>query len=283
MPATFSQSPARLAATRSRSTCGPMNRSASLPAEAQRASAWWTRSSTGIPVDRESPRNVGMGSTSRESATLRRKLACGSGSDTLRPYPVPSAAVRLVLASTSPRRAALLRAAGYDFAIRPSGTEEWPYPGGDPAGYAEALARAKAAGDGRDGGDVVVGADTVVVLDGTVFGKPADAEDATGMLRRLSGRTHEVVTAVAVRHAGTLRSGHARTRLTLRPLTDAEIRAYVDTGEPLDKAGAYGYQGEAARFVTRVEGETDTVIGLPITLVDTLLPAELRRPRAGQL
>jgi septum formation protein len=183
--------------------------------------------------------------------------------------------MRLVLASTSPRRAAILRAAGYDFDVRPSGTEEWPFTGGDPAGYAESLARSKAAAGNGD--EVVVGADTVVVLDGTVLGKPADAEDAAAMLRRLSGRTHEVVTGVAVRQGGALRSGHARTRLTLRVLDEQEIRAYVDTGEPLDKAGAYGYQGGAARFVTRVEGDADTVIGLPLTLLRDLLPPELRR------
>jgi septum formation protein len=183
--------------------------------------------------------------------------------------------MRLVLASTSPRRAALLRAAGYDFEVRPSGADEWPFTGGDPAGYTESLARAKAAAGNGD--EVVVGADTVVVLDGAVLGKPADAEDAAAMLRRLSGRTHEVVTGIAVRHAGALRSGHARTRLTLRVLDEREIRAYVDTGEPLDKAGAYGYQGGAARFVTRVEGDADTVIGLPLTLLRELLPAELRR------
>lgn len=183
--------------------------------------------------------------------------------------------MRLVLASTSPRRAMLLRAAGYDFDVRPSGADEWPYAGGDPGRYTESLAEAKAVEGGGD--EVVVGADTVVVLDGTVLGKPVDADDAAGMLRRLSGRTHEVITGVAVRHGVRVRSGHARTRLTLRPLEEREIHAYVATGEPLDKAGAYGYQGGAARFVTRVEGDTDTVIGLPIALLRELLPPELRR------
>lgn len=183
--------------------------------------------------------------------------------------------MRLVLASTSPRRAMLLRAAGYDFDVRPSGADEWPYAGGDPGRYTESLAEAKAVEGGGD--EVVVGADTVVVLDGTVLGKPVDADDAAGMLRRLSGRTHEVITGVAVRHGARVRSGHARTRLTLRPLEEREIHAYVATGEPLDKAGAYGYQGGAARFVTRVEGEADTVIGLPIALLRELLPPELRR------
>lgn len=183
--------------------------------------------------------------------------------------------MRLVLASSSPRRAAILRAAGYDFEIRPSGAEEWPYPGGDPGGYTQSLAEAKAAEGGSD--EVVVGADTVVVVDGSVLGKPADGDDAAAMLRRLSGRTHEVVTGVAVRHGASLRSGHARTRLTLRALDQREIRAYVATGEPLDKAGAYAYQGAAARFVIRVEGDADTVIGLPMALLRELLPPQLRR------
>jgi len=182
--------------------------------------------------------------------------------------------MRLVLASTSPRRADLMRAAGYHFDVQPSGVEEWPYPGGEPGDYVEALARAKAA---AGSGDVVIGADTVVVLEGDVLGKPADPADAVSMLRRLSGRTHRVVTGVAVRQDGAIRFGHASTRLTLRPLAADEIDAYVAGGEPLDKAGAYAYQGAARAFVTHVDGDVDTVIGLPIALLDRLLPAELRR------
>jgi len=177
--------------------------------------------------------------------------------------------MRLVLASTSPRRAALLRDAGYDFEMRGSGVDEWPYPGGDPAAYAESLARAKAA---AVEGPLVVGADTIVVVDGAVLGKPEGPADAEAMLRRLSGRTHTVVTAVAVRQDRALRSGHDRTRLTLRTLAEPEIRAYVAGGEPLDKAGAYAYQGDARAFVTEIDGDTDTVIGLPIRLLARLLP-----------
>jgi septum formation protein len=179
-----------------------------------------------------------------------------------------------VLASTSPRRAELLREAGYDFEVRPSGVEEWPYQGGDPAGYAESLARAKAATGRPD--EVVVGADTIVVVDGSVLGKPTGAGEAAAMLRRLSGRTHAVITAVAVGRAGSIRSGHARTLLTLRPLGEREIDDYVATGEPLDKAGGYGYQGGARRFVTAIEGSADTVIGLPMGLLADLLTS--RRP-----
>jgi septum formation protein len=176
----------------------------------------------------------------------------------------------LVLASTSPRRADLLRRAGIEFEVRPSTLVEWPYTGGPPAAHAEALARAKAGaviGDGRP----VVGADTIVVLDGAVLGKPADSVEAAAMLRRLSGREHRVVTAVAVQRAGMIRSGHASTVIRLRDLSEHEIEEYVASGEPLDKAGAYAYQGQAAKWVIAVEGDTDTVIGLPLRVLRDLL------------
>lgn len=179
--------------------------------------------------------------------------------------------MRLVLASASPRRTALLRDAGYAFDVRPSGADEWPHDGGDPAAYAEALARAKATAIEAGDDEVVVGADTIVVVDGAVLGKPADAEDAVAMLGRLSGRSHDVVTAVAVRRGGEVRSAHARSRVTFRALTDDEVRAYVAGGEPLDKAGAYAFQGGAGRFVTELDGDADTVIGLPLALLERLL------------
>ena len=159
--------------------------------------------------------------------------------------------------------------------MRPSRVVEWPYAGGSPAGYAEALARAKVAsvpGDLVVGADtVVVGADTVVVVDGDVLGKPADPEEAAIMLRRLSGRDHDVITGVAVREGQVVRSGHARSRVTFRKLSDKDIRDYVAGGEPHDKAGAYAYQGGAAAFVAGLEGEADTVVGLPIRLLKRLL------------
>jgi septum formation protein len=175
---------------------------------------------------------------------------------------------RLTLASGSPRRSELLRAAGFDFVVRPSGVPEPPFAGGDPASYAEGLARAKA--ESVDG-DVVVGADTVVVVDGRVLGKPRDPAEAADMLRLLSGRAHDVITGVAVKRGGALRSAHATTRVTFRQLDDSEIARYVASGEPLDKAGAYAIQGGAARFVTDVSGDHDTVIGLPIRLLRSLL------------
>lgn len=188
---------------------------------------------------------------------------------------MPVTVPRLVLASASPRRAALLRAAGFDVDVRPSGVEEWPYPGTGPAAYAEALARAKVA---AVAGELVLGADTIVVLDEVVLGKPADEAEAAAMLRRLSGRSHEVVTGVAVRHGGTVRSGHARSQVSFRALSEPEIRSYVATGEPVDKAGAYGYQGTAAAFVTDLAGDEDTVIGLPLRVVRALLAPVLERP-----
>jgi MAF protein len=120
-------------------------------------------------------------------------------------------------------------------------------------------------------GDPVVGADTVVVVDGEVLGKPRSPQAAALMLRRLSGRTHEVVTGVAVKDRRGLRSGHDRARVSFRDLSSGEVQAYVASGEPLDKAGAYGLQGGAANFVTQVVGNPQTVIGLPVDLVERLL------------
>jgi septum formation protein len=156
--------------------------------------------------------------------------------------------------------------------VRPSAAAEWPYAGGPPASYAEALARAKVA---AVAGDVVVGADTVVVVDAEVLGKPAGPEEAAAMLRRLSGQAHEVITGVAVRAGRAVRSGHARTRVTFRALDEEDIRDYVASGEPHDKAGAYAYQGGAAGFVTQLEGDADTVIGLPIRVLKDLLAGGL--------
>lgn len=177
----------------------------------------------------------------------------------------------MVLASGSPRRADLLQSAGFCFSVRPAEMEEWAFGGGSPASYAESLARAKAAAVGAEEDEVVLAADTVVVLGGAVLGKPGSAEEAAGMLRTLSGRRHEVITGVAVRRGGVLRWGHDRTGVTFRRLEPGEIADYVTSGEPLDKAGAYAIQGGAAGFVERVEGCRDTVIGLPVKLARHLL------------
>ena len=170
--------------------------------------------------------------------------------------------MELVLASASPRRRALLEQVGIPCTVERAGVDE----GDDPAANARAKARAVAAS--RAGDDaVVLGADTIVVLDGDVLGKPADAADAAAMLRRLSGRTHTVVTAYALVHCGTgdecVRSVEAA--VTFRALDDDEIAAYVATGEPLDKAGAYGIQGRGALLVERIDGDYFTVVGLPLS------------------
>ena len=147
------------------------------------------------------------------------------------------------------------------------------YEAGDPARYVRDTALLKAREVSRMVSEPVLAADTTVVLGDRVFGKPEDEAGARAMLRELSGRTHTVITGVAVVAADGGREAveHDATRLTLRELTDADLDWYIATGEPMDKAGAYALQGEAARFVTRVEGDRETVIGLPVKLALRLL------------
>ena len=184
---------------------------------------------------------------------------------------------RLILASASPRRRELLANAGFAFEVAPAEVDESYTAGEDPAAFVERLALAKAAQVAQrfaaKDDVVVLGADTVVVADGEVLGKPASADDARAMLHKLSGIVHRVITGVALAAPGTSRraGGHEVTRVYFRPLTEEEIAAYVATGEPLDKAGAYAAQGQASRFVTRVEGCYFNVVGLPVALVDRLL------------
>ena len=156
----------------------------------------------------------------------------------------------------------------------PSAAEEPRYVSGLPADYARSVALLKARDvAARLESGVVVGADTIVVLDAAVFGKPGSLEEARSMLERLSGRTHTVLTAVAALDAasGVSLVAHDTARLTLRPLSAADLDWYLGTGEAMDKAGAYALQGEAVRFVTAVEGDHETVIGLPTRLVRRLL------------
>jgi len=177
----------------------------------------------------------------------------------------------LVLASASPRRVALLRQAGAEFTVADPGPDG-PWPGGMPRHAVRALALVKARRiAARRPRAVVIGADTVVVLRGAVLGKPAGAEEAAAMLRRLHGRTHEVWTGIAVVKGSEARSAAECTRVGFVRLTDAEIAAYVRSGEPLDKAGAYGIQGLAGLFVRRIEGDYFNVVGLPLARLRAVL------------
>ncbi len=172
--------------------------------------------------------------------------------------------VPLVLASQSPRRRALLDRLGLTFRVEPTGADEtWP-DALDVGAATEAIALRKAEAVDAPGA-LVLAADTVVVLEGEVLGKPSDAAHAAATLRRLSGRTHHVVSGLALRLDGRQRTAHERTAVTFADLSDAEIDAYVATGSPLDKAGAYGIQDDAgALLIERIEGDYFNVVGLPI-------------------
>ncbi len=210
----------------------------------------------------------------------------------------------LVLASASPRRQELLRNAGISFTVQPSNIDETPLPGEAPQACAERLAREKAlAVSQKRPQDLVLGADTIVVVDETILGKPSDAEDAARMLRLLSGRSHRVITGVCLitpvancplpvgsdnvmsmdetsgnaLHARTgskeLRTASETTLVTMSNLSDDEIRTYIATGEPMDKAGAYAIQGMASSWIPRIEGDYSNVVGLPVPLVLRMLRA----------
>ena len=177
--------------------------------------------------------------------------------------------MRLILASRSPRRARLLREAGYEFDIVPADVDETRLDGEDPRRYVSRLAAAKAAAIlPRAGGRIVVAADTIVLIDGLVLGKPDGRRNAVSMLERLSGRIHEVLTGVAVAHGQRLLEAVEVTRVTFAALDPARIAWYAATGEPDDKAGAYAVQGIGSRFVERIEGSYTNVVGLPVALVD---------------
>ena len=176
----------------------------------------------------------------------------------------------VILASSSPRRRELLRLIGIPHDVRPADIDETYPPGERPSEHAERLAREKAmAIDAPDA--IVIGSDTIVVVDGEVLGKPRDRQHATTMLRRLSGRSHVVMTGVAVRWGGRLASGVEEVGVTFRDLSDAEIDRYIDTGEPMDKAGAYGIQGYGATIVQRVDGDYFAVMGLALNRLVCLM------------
>lgn len=183
-----------------------------------------------------------------------------------------SSAPRVILASQSPRRSDLLHLVRIDHEVRPAHIDETQGAGEAPRAHAERLAREKALAIAREERRaVVIGADTIVVVDGEVLGKPSDAREAVVMLKRLSGRTHLVETAVAVARDGAIVSGVEEVEVTFRELSAAQIERYVATGEPLDKAGAYGIQGYGATIVQRVNGDYFAVMGLPLGLLVTLL------------
>jgi septum formation protein len=179
----------------------------------------------------------------------------------------------LILASGSPRRAELLAAAGFLFDVMPADVDETPGPAERPVDYALRVARAKTTDAARraEGGDVVLGADTVVVGSGRLMGKPVDRADAASMLRTLSSAIHEVHTAVVLLARSRELSDVVTSRVRFVPLTDKEIEWYIETGEPLGKAGAYAIQGRAARFIDWMEGSWSNVVGLPISTVYRLL------------
>ena len=180
----------------------------------------------------------------------------------------------LVLASASPRRSELLRNAGISFQVEPAHVPEVPLPQETPLAYAQRLAREKALMVfARHPNEVVLGADTVVVVDNHLLEKPSDAHDAARMLRLLSGRLHQVITGVCVVARGFERTEAEITEVSFSPLSDEEIAGYVRTGEPMDKAGAYGIQGIASRWVKGIEGCYFNVVGLPVQRVYRLLRA----------
>jgi len=197
---------------------------------------------------------------------------------------------RLVLASASPRRRELLAQAGFSFEVHPAHIPEDPLPDEDPIAYVVRLAREKAeaifaqlsAAQRFSDGAValqVLGADTTVTLDNHILGKPEDPADAARMLRMLSGRTHRVITGVAVITSNTTEVAAEVTGVQFLTLSDEEIAEYIATGEPMDKAGAYAIQGRAARWIPRVQGCYFNVVGLPIALVSTILES-LKPPEA---
>jgi septum formation protein len=186
----------------------------------------------------------------------------------------------LVLASASPRRRALLERLGLTPLVRPTDVDETPGPGESPTTLVLRLARAKAAAAAEattaatsTTDEVVLAADTEVVLDGCTLGKPTDPDDASAMLAMLSGRTHEVVTGVVVRRGSTVRETCVTTTVGFRTLSRDDVAWYVATGEPLGKAGAYALQGAGAVLVDRIEGSDTNVIGLPLPATVALLRA----------
>lgn len=177
----------------------------------------------------------------------------------------------LVLASQSPRRAELLKNAGFEFTVRASSIDETVRPGENPEQHVERLAWEKANSVPGSADEIVLGADTIVLIDGEVLGKPRDPADAERMLTLLSGRKHEVLTAICLRCGAQVATETVATNVWFVTLSEAQIHEYVATGEPMDKAGAYAIQGIASRYIERIDGSYSNVVGLPVAAVHRLL------------
>ena len=177
----------------------------------------------------------------------------------------------LVLASASPRRSEMLTRLGLEFRLAPAEVDESLLPDEDPVDAARRLAQAKARAVEPKAGEAVLAADTLVVLGHEIMGKPADTEEAAAMLGRLSGAEHQVLTGFCLRYNQSEYLGLGRTTVRFRPLSPEEIAAYVATGEPMDKAGAYAVQGRGAALVSQVRGSYTNVVGLPLAAVVELL------------
>ena len=173
----------------------------------------------------------------------------------------------LVLASQSPRRSEILKQAGIPFTVRAAMVDESEMPGERPETYVRRLAELKARGVLAESGEIVLGADTTVVVDGLILGKPVDTDDARRMLALLSNRRHEVMTGICLKRGDSVVIDHAVTSVWFRAMTAQDIDDYVGSGEPMDKAGAYAIQGIASRYIERIEGCYFNVVGLPVSLV----------------
>ena len=183
----------------------------------------------------------------------------------------------LILASQSPRRSEILQQAGIAFVAKNANVDETAQPKEDPETYVKRVAELKAIAIEAGPDDVVLGADTVVVIDGRILGKPADNEEAVAMLKAISGRKHEVITGICLKRGQHMTLDWAVTLVWFMDLTDGEIQDYVASGEPRDKAGAYAIQGLASKYVEKIEGSYSNVVGLPVELVYKHLRGEIGR------
>ena len=182
---------------------------------------------------------------------------------------------KLVLASGSPRRSEIMNSVGWDFTKDVPDIDESEFTGEDPANYVQRLAKEKAeAVAASHPGEIILAADTTVVIDNQIIGKPTDVDDARRMIRMLSGNWHEVLTGIAVMNDSVIDVGMERTRVKFAPMNDAEIEFLVQKGDPLDKAGGYAVQAQAALFIEGIEGDYWNVVGLPISLVYRMVAAK---------